>query len=1043
LGVWPGGARWWRHRMLMVRVLGPLEVERDGGLLGVPRKQRVVLAALALDPNQVVSDLRLIECLWGDGEMPANPVGVLRTHVSMLGRLLGGRGGGELTLDRESGGYVLRVDPARLDAVAFERLAEEGEGASRAGDPERAVELWGAALGLWRGGHALPEVAAVSQTLREGPIRQLEERRLAVLAQRVEAELALGRHEALLGELPGLTAAYPAYERLRGLLMVALYRAGRPAEALGVFREGRQVLAEGFGLDPGPELQRLERQILANDPGLTLPALGMGGAGVLGSGVVVPAQLPPDVRDFTGRERVVARAVEWLGVHDSAAESTAVAMVVIAGAAGIGKTALAVHVAQRARGRFPDGQLFVDLRGRQAQPLEPGEVLSRFLRALGVDGQAIPEVLEERVGLYRARLAERRVLVVLDNAADEAQVRPLLPGSPSCGVLVTSRARLAGLEGAHPIELDMLPPDQAVELLGLVAGPSRVAAEPEAAALVVRHCGRLPLAVRIAGTRLAARPHWSVAQLAELLTDERRRLGVLQVRDLAVRASFELSYQGLGVRLRQVFRRLGLLDAPDFGCWVAAAAVDNPLAEAEELMEQLVEAQLLEIAGEDQTRIRYRFHGLLRLYARERAEHEEPPDVRRAVLQQMLGAWLALAERAEQRLPHGAPRVDRGDAPRWWPDQQTMEELLVDPLAWFDAERTALVAAVEQAASAGADEFAWELTGSLRNFFEVRCLLDEWWRTHQLALAASRRCGNRRGQAITLLGLGGGDFDFRLVNGEERLAYLEKALQLFGELGDRCGQASAQCELGFAYREVGRPKDALASLEQALQCFSKLGDRFGQASALHGLGVVHVDQGRLAAALASYERSLTLFGQAGKSYSQTMVLRRLGMLHNAQGRAGEAWGCLDQALALTQGLGDRRGEALVLQSRGELELRHGDQDAAAALLEQALLMLQGLGHRKGEATTLRHLGELHLAHGRLDKATGSLIRSLRILRERRIPLSLARTLCSLGTVHAAAGRAQPARAAWTEAHAIFQQLDAPEAQDVAARLEQLSSSEAS
>jgi NB-ARC domain len=374
----------------------------------------------------------------------------------------------------------------------------------------------------------------------------------------------------------------------------------------------------------------------------------------------------------------------------------------VAGQAGIGKSALAIHVAHQLRDRFPDGQLYVNLRGAQQRPLPATLVLGRFLRALGVDGAAIPWDGEEREALYRAWLADRRVLVVQDNAAGEAQVRPLLPGTPGCGVLVTSRARLAGLEGARLIDLDVLEELQALELLGRIVGVERVAAEPAAAAQIVGFCGRLPLAIRVAGARLAARPGWPLAQLAELLADARRRLDYLAAGDLEVRASLALSYQALTGEQQRALRLLGLLDTGDFSAWLAGPLLGVGYDQAEELVEGLADAQLLDLAAVDPTGAsRYRFHDLVRLYARERAVAEDGPEQRRVAVGGVTAGWLALAEQADARLPVTANVVSFGGAARWLLPRVLVERLLADPLAWFELERANLLAAVELAVAAG------------------------------------------------------------------------------------------------------------------------------------------------------------------------------------------------------------------------------------------------------------------------------------------------------------------------------------------------------
>jgi NB-ARC domain len=413
----------------------------------------------------------------------------------------------------------------------------------------------------------------------------------------------------------------------------------------------------------------------------------------------------------------------------------------IAGKAGVGKTALAVRVAHRLRPRFADGQLYVNLRGAEAQALDPTEVLAGFLRALGVEGAAIAEGLEERVRQYRSRLADRRVLVLLDNAASEAQVRPLLPASPGCAVLVTSRTPLSGLEAVHPLTLDVLEGDQAVELLARLAGRGRVAAEPEAAATIVRLCGWLPLAVRIAGARLAGRPQWRLALLAERLADEHRRLDELATGDLEVRASVALSYQGRGEQERRLFRLLGLLVAPSFPAWVAATLLDIRLAEAEGLLERLVDAQLVEAAGQDQAgQLRYRLHDLLRLFARERLQLEEPTASQRASLQRVLQTYLTLTEQADALLEPSGVNHYGGDPARNPRDHPAAAIVDQDPLGWLEAEQASLVAAVDQGCDAEIGEPSWRLATALVSFFGARAHWDDWQHTHTTALAAARRC---------------------------------------------------------------------------------------------------------------------------------------------------------------------------------------------------------------------------------------------------------------------------------------------------------------
>ena len=599
------------------RILGPLEVWEHGRAvsLGGP-KQRALLAALLLDANQVVPACRLVAELWG-GEPPATAENLLHGYVSQLRRHLrppqGGRAPRQMLVTRPPG-YLLRLEHGVLDLHRFEQLVEQSRLALEGDAPERAAAALGEALGLWRG-PALGDVALRGAC--RSKVAQLEERRVAALEERAEADLRRGRHLDLTGELQALVAAHPLRERLRAQLMFALYRSGRQAEALAAYRDGRRLLSEELGLEPGPVLQRLEHAILAADPALEPPAPTTVAGGLPSAAARALCHLPADLADFTGREGALAALAELLG-REPEEHATAVAVAAVSGMAGVGKSAVAVRAAYRLRRRFPDGQLYVNLRGTGTGALAPGEVLGSLLLALGVEPAALPQGVEERAWRYRALLADRRVLLVLDGAADEAQVRPLLPGGAGCAALVTSRARLAGLEAAHQLELPVMSPAEAVGLLAKVAGRKRVAAEPVAAETIARRCGHLPLAVRVAGARLAARPHWRLGRLAERLGAERRRLDELRAGDLEVRASFAAGLGAQDDAARRAFRLLGLVEVAEFTARTAAAPLDLPVAEAEEQLERLVDAHLVEVAGQEPAGwTRYRLHGLLRGFARE------------------------------------------------------------------------------------------------------------------------------------------------------------------------------------------------------------------------------------------------------------------------------------------------------------------------------------------------------------------------------------------------------------------------------------------
>lgn len=650
----------------------------------------------------------------------------------------------------------------------------------------------------------------------------------------------------------------------------------------------------------------------------------------------VPAELPASLADFTGRDDAIARI---LAVFDRHGE---LPIAVVTGRPGVGKSALAVHVAHRLRPVFSDGQLWVRLRGGEGKPLAPAEILARFLRVLGVVGTRIPDGESERAALYRSRLADQQVLVVLDDAVDEEQVRPLLPGAPGCGVLVTSRARLTGLEGAAAVDLDVLQPGQAGALLRRIAGHDRVNKEPAEAANIVRLCGRLPLALRIAGARLAARPHWSLARLADLLADERRRLDELAAADLEVRASLELSYRELDPLPRAAFQYLGLLGAADVAAWAAAALLDLPVDDAERVLEELADARLLDVNQRPSAgSVRYGFHDLVRLYARERAEAELEDPQRQAALRRALGAWLAVAEQADARLPATSDVVTRGDAPRHPPPRELVAVLLEDPLAWFESERTNLILTVERAHDLGAAGLAWELAGSLLSWAILRSHWDLWRRTHELALAAARTAGDRRGQAAMLAGLGRLQSDQR--EGELGLPELAAALATFRDLGDRPAEARLLVVRALALQMAGRGQEGLDSAGDGARLARAIGSRSVEADALFTLAQGHLDLDEREDAAASARAAAALYDALGKPLGQAQARWQLATLHRRAGELDAATDMLRRCRTMVEQVGDRRGQARVLLDLGIVALERGEAGEAVDQLTQCLRICRAIG----------------------------------------------------------------------------------------------------
>ncbi|GAA3784496.1 BTAD domain-containing putative transcriptional regulator [Streptomyces phyllanthi] len=607
---------------MQVRLLGPVEVRRDGVCprLGGPL-QRSLLAVLTLHANRAVSRSRLTFALWGD-DPPMSVEAQLHQRVSRLRAVVGRK-----SIVRSVAGYVLTIEPTAVDVEMFDLAVGKAREAMIRGEAEEARRGLDEALRLWRG----PALGGVAEHFArvEGPA--VEERRLAAVELRAEAGLELGRHAELLGELKTLVAEHPLRERPRGHLMLALHRCGRTAEALEVYREGRDHLVHELGVEPGAGLRATHAAILA-DTQMEPPVAGIQTEGPrsnvaplpCGCPSQAPAQLPPDIADFTGRTAEAHAVTSALSRSGTGVD--AMPVMVISGPGGVGKTALAIHAGHQLAGAFPGGQLYANLHASESARADPPHVLAQFLSALGTPRTSLPDSHEGLTALFRSVTAQRHMLIVLDDAADEAQVRSLLPGNPNCAVLITSRVRLTGLEGARRIDVDVFDPEDAGAFLGRVEGRRRTAADPEASAELIRLCGCLPLAIRIAGAKLAARPHWDLRQFATLLSDERRRLDELVAGDLELRASLALSYGTLSQEARAACHMLARLPVPEFTAVTCAELMGVPMRVGERVTEQLLDAWLIKVSRVSPTgQTRYRFAELVRAYAREQFPGEQAP----------------------------------------------------------------------------------------------------------------------------------------------------------------------------------------------------------------------------------------------------------------------------------------------------------------------------------------------------------------------------------------------------------------------------------
>jgi DNA-binding SARP family transcriptional activator len=968
--------------MLRFRVLGPLEVwtGQDWSGIGAP-KWRALLAVLLLSQGQAVSTDRLIAELWGD-RAPDRAANLVSIYVLRLRRVLGDRDGHLLTT--RAPGYQLRLQPGELDAEQFHVLAGQGRKALAGGDFRRAADVLAEALALWRG-RALADVPPFALVTAEA--ERLEESRLTTLELRIEADLGCGTHAQLVPELRRLLSDQPLREGLWVLLIRALDAAGRHAEALAAYGQAREVIAEELGVDPGPELQRLYQALLTADlvsrqqrtaasrataaaiggtarpagapaaPSAAVPDTlaavpheGEGPAGRVphrpGAGSSlrrVPAQLPADVADFTGRKANLDQLCAAMSEAERR-DSQAVAVAVVAGAPGLGKTALAIHAAHALRRDFPDGQLYVSLRGGSEQPVPPDEVLARFLRDLGVDGARIPVDAEERAALYRTRLAERQMLIVLDDARNAAQVRPLLPGTGSCAVIVTSRRRLSDLAGSRLIDLEVLDDAEATDLFIRIIGAERADAEPDAVRDVVGVCAGLPLAIRIAGARLAARRGWKIRSLANRLADQRRRIDELTAGDLAMRACFQVSFDALpgretrsGADPASLFRMLGAWQGSSIGLHAAAALAGQPEAQVGDSLEVLVDVHLLESPEPD----RYRLHDLLRAYAAERAQADEPPQAVSDAMRRVLSWYLRTADAAANVVaPPYRDRVPMSLGPLE-PGVEPLEFVTpAQALDWCRQERSNLVAATRQAATNGLHDIAWKLPAAAVACFDRHGYRAEWLTTHRIALASVRELGDRRGEAWVLNNIG-------RVFGTQRLGdaidYFKEALAIFEELGDRRDQARAANNQAFCFLALGRYEEAVPALLQALELQREVGRRYGEGVALCNLGEAYLELGRHDEAIACSGEALAILREGGSVRDEGYALYNLGRAHLELGRLDEAADLLDQALAIHRAAGNRHAEAQALEFVGTSHARSGRFAEARDAWTRARELFEDLG----------------------------------------------------------------------------------------------------
>ncbi|MFI9387408.1 AfsR/SARP family transcriptional regulator [Kutzneria sp. NPDC052558] len=916
-----------------------------------PGRQQVILALLLVEADHIVSTDHIVDVLWDD-QPPDTARTQVQICVSRLRKTLT-QGGLPATIDTRPPGYRLRIPDDSLDAHAFSAEVGEARVLAREGQTARAAALLRAAVARWRGPclHGLPNRALRARALR------LDEERLGATEDYLELELDLGGHHQLIGEIGRLVQENPLRERLRGLLMTALHRAGRQAESLDVYRRGRALLIDELGLEPGPELRSLESAILAGAdelrPAPEVPVVALAEPVPEQPRMERPRQLPADTADFVGHDELIATAESVLTGGDRA-----IGVVVVIGRPGVGKSTVATHIGHRVAERhYPDGQLYCDLRGTGGDAEGAVDVLGRFLLALGIPGPMIPDGLAGRVEMYRTLLAERRVLVVLDDAVSERQVAPLLPGSSSCAVLITSRTRLTGVPGARQLELDVLDHEHALALLRRVVGAERVDREVESASALVRTVGGLPLALRIIAARLAARPHWSLASMVHRLASERRRLDELAHGEMTVRASLSLTHDGLDPRSRRLFGLLSLAGGSTLPGWLAGAVLDDDHPFPSDLLEPLVDVQMLDVAAVEATgEFRYRFQDMVRLFAGERLAAEVDPADHAGAVRRMVGGWLALAERAHRKVYGGDYVVLHGAGPRWLPPADYVDQVLADPLDWMAGEQANLCAAIAQAAKWGLDELCWDLAVSAATLCEMRGYLADWQRTHDDALTATRAAGNTRGTAA-LLGSLGTLHIYRREYPRSRET-LTEALGLFHALDDARGLGLCRRDLALLARYDGDGDRAMELYGQALVDFGRVEDIVGRASVLTQRAQILAQRGERDVAGADLTEAMAIYRSVDYSGGIAHTQRRIGQLQAQAGEYDQATRTLGEVLEMVRQNRDVIGEGHLLCNLAEVNAAARRYDLARLYYEQALARRENIMDHAGAASVRVALAEV-------------------------------------------------------------------------------------
>ena len=934
--------------MAEILVLGPVEVRHGGRALVFSRQQeRFILGVLALEVGRPVATDRLIDLLWAD-KPPRSARAVLQTRVSELRTALTSllrepaAGFGALddaaevavTIESRRSAYVLMAPEQIVDAFVFLQQARDWRSAAT---PAAGRDQLRAALDLWRG----PVLGEPDHT-GAPPLRQaLESARLTALEDLFELELSLGNHAAVVDEILRLPAEDQTRERLVELAMIAQYRCGRAAEALRTFDRWRRWLDEELAITPGVPIQEIHRAILRNIDPVLVPAQAQPRPGSTAPDgadpsatftPTVPRTLPPDVHTFAGREQELASLADMLGTGGESVVS-------ITGPPGVGKTALSLRVAHDLAGDFPDGQLFADLRGTDKRAAaEPHEILGRFLRALGVQ-TAAGAMLEDQVDMYRTVLADRNVLVILDNVRDDVQIEPLIPPGPGNRVIVNGRSRMHSGVATRTIDLHVLDEDGAVDLLKLLVGGRRIDDEPLAARDLIQLCGRLPLALRIVGARLRARPHWTIERLARTLREERPRLDQFTHGQLDVRVSIGLSYRDLSADAKLLLCSMADLDLVHLSLWAAAALLDSTLTDAERVLDEIFDAHLADIVGHDAVGPLYQIHDLVRAYAFEQSDTDEMSWRLPAARQRLHGVYQHVAEAIDKRVSSGT-YVGRVEEPqRWIPDVDVANALARRPSRWFEVERRHVLTLVRRAAADGDDSICCGLIRRVWNLFDMRRHFDEWFAMVEVGGAAARHSG------------------------------------------DEAAQAGLKIMRALVLSELRRYDEGRADLADAGAIFNRLGDPIGSAAVTTVNGLLDRLQGDATEAFVRLERATSVLLDAGQPGAFGIAARYFGQVLVALRRERDAEAWFDAALAAYRSIDAHLGEAQVLVHHGLMLVSRGELDRATRQFEQALAYVREIGDLPGTTQCLRALAAVDSARGDVDAARAKLTEALQIVRQ--------------------------------------------------------------